>query len=149
MVQCWQTPEPKANSSSLDASALPRDQEEFLHSFSHRGGLQPAPTRVCKATRQSRAGTGAGVRGRTQRPVGQGPAPAGPSTCGCRWGQDRDSGTVSTGVLQAIAGAQEGKATYNTKIAPMRSFRHLQTNFSLSEGKKDFEQRRAEALNTP
>lgn len=64
-------------------------------------------------------------------------------------GTGQDSETASTGVIQANTGAQEGKAMYNTKIVSMRSFCHFLTNFPLRGGKKDFEQRRAEALNTP
>lgn len=155
-MQWWQTPEPKAASSSLGASVSQRDcwkEEQFFHSSSLGGGLQPAPTRLCAVhPTQSRAGTEFGVQAPHAspwlwRPAGRGGA--GPSTWGCRWGRGQDSEALSTGVLQANAAAQEGKSTYSAKTVSMQKFCHFRTNFFLRGGKKDFEQRRAEAINTP
>lgn len=166
-MQWWQTPEPKAASSSLGASVSQRDcwkEEQFFHSSSLGGGLQPAPTRLCTVhPTQSRAGTEFGVQAPHAspwlwRPValaarrarrGRAQLPAGPSTWGCRWGRGQDSEALSTGVLQANAAAQEGKSTYSAKIVSMQKFCHFRTNFFLRGGKKDFEQIRAEAINTP
>lgn len=155
-MQWWQTTEPKAASSSLGASVSQRDcwkEEQFFHSSSLGGGLQPAPTRLCAGhPTQSRAGTEFGVQAphaspRLWRPAGRGGA--GPSTWGCRWGRGQDSEALSTGVLQANAAAQEGKSTYSAKTVSMQKFCHFRTNFFLRGGKKDFEHIRAEAINTP
>lgn len=138
---------------------MPRDcwnEEQSLHSFSHRGGLQPAPTRAgAKPRRLGNRSLGLGPAHTSPglwSPPGQAQLPAGPSTCGDRWGQvGTGQEALSTGLLQANAGARQEKAMCTTlKLFPCKIFCHFLTNFPFRRrGKKDLEQRRAEALNTP